>query len=523
MRVPPARNGGAPGERLALVAAVGLAGSLAVAWSAYAVGVRPGGVARPPWPGEGLLHDTIGLPSPTAGRWLWYGGVLTLALAWLALVRVVAGDGGGARRLGTVTATVVLWAAPLLVCPPVGSRDVYSYLAHGELAAAGLDPGEVTPREGLAPGSRPLLDVDRTWRTVVSAYGPLATGLSEVAVRVTDHDVPGAVLVERLWAAAGVALLAGALVALARDGPRSPALVLAVAVASPIVLVHVIGGAHNEGLMVGLAAAGAAVAAATAAHPDRRRVWAGWAAGVVLVGLGAAVKVSILLVAAYLGWCAPGLGREVRPVARRVVYGAAAGVLALATIGLVGRVVGVGWGWVGGAGAGGKVLTLLSVPGSLGALLADPFTDSVRELQRSAIYTGVRVLGVVASVVLAATLLWRSPRLGLDAVGWALLAVAVLGPAVHPWYLVWGLPFLALRPQGRAEPWLLGASVLAALSTKPAGGGAWPNLGLQPWRLLLVAAAVAVGWAAWRRFGFSPAPVPRTAAAPAADPTPASS
>lgn len=493
--------------------------SLLVAWSAYGVGVgrqRPG---RPAWVGEAWLRATIGVPGGGLGRVLFTASALGLGMAWLGLVVLVRDR--PTTRTATIAAIAALWSLPLLVCPPVGSNDVYSYLAHGELAAAGFDPGEVTPVDGL-PNDPVLRSVDRVWRTVVSAYGPLATGLSELAVRAADGDQVAAVLLERASAVAGVVVLGIALVSLARRRPsvRAPAVVLAVAVASPLTVVHVIGGAHNEGLMVGLAVAGVAVARVGEDHTGAVR-WAWWAAGVVLVGLGAAVKVSVVLVAAYLGWCAPGRGRTVRPIGPRVLTAAIAGALTLGTIQAVALVADRGWGWLGGAGAGGKVLTLLSITATLGYLLADPFFATQREVQQSVIYNVTRGIGVAVSMVVATVLLWRSPRLGLDAVGWALLAVALLGPAVHPWYLVWGLPLLALRHQGRAEPWLLAAAVVATVAARPGGGGAWPNLASQPWRIIVVIVVGAAAALGVRRV--SRARARRSQGAPMPDPTPARS
>jgi alpha-1,6-mannosyltransferase len=45
--------------------------------------------------------------------------------------------------------TLLLWVLPLLIAPPMYSRDVYSYLAQSEIAINGLDPYKVGPATGL--------------------------------------------------------------------------------------------------------------------------------------------------------------------------------------------------------------------------------------------------------------------------------------------------------------------------------------------------------------------------------------
>jgi hypothetical protein len=55
--------------------------------------------------------------------------------------------------------------------------------------------------------------------------------------------------------------------------------------------------------------------------------------------------------------------------------------------------------------------------------------------------------------------LWRA-RVGLLRASWLLLAAyLVLSPALHPWYLAWALPFLAIHPS-RAWSWLVSAAPL---------------------------------------------------------------
>src|SRR5262249_47021185 len=158
---------------------------------------------------------------------------------WVLLRRRTSIAGHGVAA-GTVVALAALWMAPLLLAPPMGSRDVYSYVAHGELAAQGIDPG-VDPPLRLGLTAPALRAVDPVWRDVVSAYGPVNTGLSQVAVQAADHNVEGAVLAWRLLAVGGVALLGIGVAALARAQERDPVDALAWAVAGPLTIVQLVG------------------------------------------------------------------------------------------------------------------------------------------------------------------------------------------------------------------------------------------------------------------------------------------
>jgi len=383
--------------------------------------------------------------------------------------------------VGMVAAIAGLWMLPLLLGPPIGSRDVYSYVAHGELAAQGIDPGELAP-VGLGLTSPVLQGVDPVWREVVSAYGPLNTGVAEAGVRLTDHDVDRSVLLWRLVAVGGVALLGAGVVALARGGGRDPVDALALAVAGPLTIVQLVGGPHNEALMVGLLAAGLAVGTTRAG----RRAWV---AGIVLCGLGAAVKAPALLGVVYVGWV--GLSRPDDRWPARMARTAVAGVIALVVIAATSVLTGVGWGWLGGLAAGSNVTSVLSVSTTLGLIVAWVLQQPLR---LGPVVTAVRDSFLAASTVVAGVLLWRTPKLGLAGLAGALAALAMLGPAVHPWYVAWCLPAAAVVLAGRPARWAMAIAIVAAASTRPMGGGIVKNLGYFPAPVLLAGAAAVGAW-----------------------------
>ncbi|MCW2681378.1 MAG: hypothetical protein JWM62_2779 [Frankiales bacterium] len=337
-----------------------------------------------------------------AGTPLVVAGVLLLSNAWWRL----------RTRCGLAAA---VWAAPLLLAPPMFSRDAYAYVGQAALVVEGLDPYSSGP--GALDG--PLVEgVDGVWRDTPSPYGPLWLWLASLVVRLTGERLLPALLGMRLLAVLGLLLAGWALHRL--GGHRA----LWLGVANPLVLLHLVAGAHNEALMLGLMLAGVAVASLPLA--------------VVLVTLGALVKLPALAALPFLVVAAP---RRVR-----------AGLLALLAAGLTAAVVsygtGLGWGWLTTLDTGRARLSLFSTTTGLGTLLGqlDP----------------VLALGMLVGAAIAAVVLWRvRGPLGL---GLALLAVALLLPVVQPWYVLWGvLPLAALAGPRLAAAVGAGCLVLALL------------------------------------------------------------
>jgi alpha-1,6-mannosyltransferase len=409
----------------------GTAGSAMVALGGWGSGALP--------PGE---------PGFGPGTPLVVAGVLLLAAAWWRL------RDGGLRA-------VLLWGAPLLLAPPMFSRDVYAYVGQAALVVEGIDPYT----NGPATLSGPLVDgIDEVWRETPSPYGPLWLALAGLVVRVTGESLLPALIGMRLLALLGLVLVGWALLRLA--GPRA----LWLGLANPLVLLHLVAGAHNEALMVGLLLAGFAVTSLPLAA--------------VLVTAGALVKLPAVAALGFLVLAAP----------RRLRAAAVVGVAVAATAAAVTALSGLGWGWLGTLDAGRARLSLFSVTTGLGVLL--PGGDAVLDL--------VLLLGMVAGAGIAAWLLWRTPSLGpVRAAGCALLAVALLLPVVQPWYVLWGVLPLAAVAGARSAAALGALCLVLVILVWPSGRSVIrpPLYGVPT--LLAVAAAAAV----WRS-GDPAAPTP---------------
>ena len=124
----------------------GMTGALLMAIGSLGAGALP-----VPNPAFGLR--LLGLPSrnATVSIAITYAGMAMVVLGWLWLGRLLKRDQNGGTPLakGFITRTMVLWALPLWVAPPLFSKDVYSYLAQSAIAASGMDPYELGPADAL--------------------------------------------------------------------------------------------------------------------------------------------------------------------------------------------------------------------------------------------------------------------------------------------------------------------------------------------------------------------------------------
>ncbi|MEU5692655.1 polyprenol phosphomannose-dependent alpha 1,6 mannosyltransferase MptB [Actinosynnema sp. NPDC020468] len=389
--------------------------------------------------GAGAILKQDPLLTDTSLSWIRYGhgrdlatAVLYLGLAlviwaWVRLGRMVRNRHVGSNAVLTA---VVAWTLPLLFAPPLFSKDIYSYLAQGQLALNGLDPYAVGP----AVLQSSLSDnVSWVWQNTPAPYGPFFMMLAEGVVWATGASVIGGVVLMRLVLAAGLALVCWALPGLARHLGGTPAVALWLAAANPLVLVHLIGGAHNDMLMVGLLAAG------TLFVLDRRHVL-----GVAVVTLAFAVKATAVVALPFLVlvWA-----RRLTGTRRAQLVKAIAGGVAVFTAVFTGCTVvaGLDLGWIPALSTSSTIVNWLSVPTAIGDF-AHTLASGFVQVEPDWFLTVARGIGSLLLVFIA----WRQWRAaddgGPEAVRRAaitMLAVALLSPATLPWYFSWTLVLAA--------------------------------------------------------------------------------
>jgi alpha-1,6-mannosyltransferase len=347
---------------------------------------------------------------------MWVGFVGYLAtVAW-------------APRLGRriVWGAIVVLLVAFACLPPLLSHDVYSYVDYARLGALhGIDPYVRGP--AAAPADPAFAHV--TWPHTTSAYGPLFT-LATYPLAALPVGV--AVYVLKAVSAASVLAIAALGARLAPPRGVDPLRAAAFVALNPLVLVHVVGGPHNDAFAVLLMTLG--VAAVLSAREA--------AAGASLVA-AIAIKASAAFVGpfAFLAVVRDqkprpmGLKRAYMPVFRPiggvlVGAGVAAGAIGVAAY------IGFEWHWldaIGLAGENQSHTSHLSIPTTAARIAG---------LGKGTARTGALI---IYAALLAYLLAWTY-RGGdwLRAAAWAGAGLLLATSWLLPWYLIWPLPLAAL-------------------------------------------------------------------------------
>lgn len=362
------------------------------------------------------------MPGTDAGspRWLLgaygdgleIGGGAYLTALWIAFgayLGVVACAGVLGRRV--VRWAIVCGAVAFALAPPLLSLDVFSYISYARLGALhGLNPYDFAP--AAIPHDLAASRVE-DYRQATSVYGPLFTLASYPLGLI---GVPGALWALKAVSALSVLGIAALVARLAAVRGIAPAPAAALVALNPLVLVHVIGGPHNDGLMALAVLGGVALV-----------LGASEAGGGVSLVAGIAVKAPAALAAPFAL-----LGAGTARRRARLLAGAAAAAAVAAGAGLA-----------------------VFGPSFLHGFSA--FTGSQETVSYHSVpATAARIAGLDLSLtrgVLAAAygigvvwlLVWTA-RGGdwVRGTAWAALGLLCATAYLTPWYLVWALPLVAV-------------------------------------------------------------------------------
>ncbi|SEG76628.1 Protein of unknown function [Thermomonospora echinospora] len=372
------------------------------------------------------------------------GGVLlgTAGLG-LCLYAVQRGWRCSARRL---MAAGVLVAAAFAVMPPIGSSDHLNYAAYGRMAVTGHDP--YSTRAVDLPGD-PVIGAVEEWRHAPSVYGPIATAQEAFASWVGGDSVRLTVFALSVTNALAFVLAGWILYRVCRT-PRGRLRAALLWTCNPLMLLHLVAGAHNDTLAIA-AAVGALGVFAGASRPLPRALAAG-----ALAGAAAAIKFPAALVGGGPAWT----------MLRRRGFGGLAGL---------------------GAAAATVALAAYSLAG-------DHAFDQVRRAANSVSLAtpwhlldaamGVgqhRIVIRIGSLVLLAALIWlllralprdpgRDPDVadGLAVAAALVLAWLLAATYALPWYDGLGWAVLVLLPWSRFDWALLAHTAALSLAYLPA-------------------------------------------------------
>lgn len=443
----------------------GATGTVLMGIGALGAGARP--VIQDPTFGVRLLN----LPSriQTVSLTMTTTGAVMMALAWLMLGRFALGNHRMSRS--QLDHTLMLWMLPLLIAPPMYSKDVYSYLAQSQISSIGLNPYKVGPAPGLGLDHVFTLSVPSLWRETPAPYGPLFLWIGRGISELTGENIVAAVLCHRVVVLVGVGLIVWALPRLAHRCGVAEVSALWLGAANPLLLMHLVAGIHNEALMLGLMLTGtefalrgiSAVRTVPAAGkpartliprpphwPKEREQWAALAplglllTGATLITLSSQVKLPGLLA---LGFVAMALAyRWGSTVKSFILASLFMGGWALAVMALIGWASKLGFGWLFTLGTANVVRSWMSPPtllalgtGQIGIQLGlGDHTTAVLSLTRA---MGVLIIAVTVTWLLLSVFRGRLHPVG--GLGVALGATVLLFPVVQPWYLLWAIIPLA--------------------------------------------------------------------------------
>ncbi|MDD4865984.1 MAG: alpha-(1-_6)-mannopyranosyltransferase A [Mycobacterium sp.] len=444
--------------------------------------------------GHGLVLSSIVL----------WSGVALLLIAWLALGRrVLAGE----ATEFVMRATTGFWLAPLLLSVPVFSRDTYSYLAQGALLRDGLDPYAVGP---VANPNALLDNVSPIWTITTAPYGPAFILVARFITMIVGDNVVSGTMLLRLCMLPGLALLIWAAPRLARHLGADGSTALWVCVLNPLVLIHLMGGVHNEMLMVGLMTAGIALTF------NGRGVL-----GITLITVASAVKATAAIALPFLVWAWMRQLRDRRgyPPGRAFLAAGGIAVLIFAVVfGALSGMAGVGLGWLTALAGSVKIINWLTVPTGAANLIhawgRNFFSFGFYPLLRVTRLIGIGIIAV------SLPLLWwryrRDDRAVLTGIAWSMLVVVLFVPAALPWYYSWPLAAVApLVRSRRAVAAIAGFSVWVMVIFKPDG-----SHGMYSWlHFWLATSCAAIAWYTLHRA--PPSGAGAAAPAPTSTPSPA--
>ena len=464
----------------------------AIGATIVALGSYGGGATRY----RGGVVDSLGLSSITFGHaysifeTLIWVGLLFFCAGWVWLGREVFTAQADFAR---VKKALLTWLVPLALSGPIFSRDVYSYLMQGAMVRDGFDP--YTEGAAVNPGPM-LLEVSADWRNTTTPYGPLHLGLGDWITSIVGDNIPLGIIVYRAICVLGFAAIWWSIPKIAQKLGGSPTMALWLGVANPLVMLHLIGGLHNEAMMVGL------VSLAILAQLHFKTL-PGTVIAAVLVGVGVSLKATAIIALPFLVWIA--LTRKqpiktLRDALRRSPALIGIGVLlvaiAIATLAVITVVTGTSWGWISELSGNTKVINPLAAPSAVAGLISAVTVWFNDDLGFNAI---VEVTRKVSSVimVLGLVLSWiyfrRTPRQNMIGMIVAYIVACLFNAVALPWYYA-----SLLTPMGTIRPprWALQATVLFTLilSLSFAGGGNHRFYDI-PWMIIVTAVAwLATGW-----------------------------
>lgn len=362
------------------------------------------------------------------GGWLIMLGSTVLVISWW-LLRPSSVPG----RISSMWILAV-WAAPLFLAPPVLSADAFVYADAGWILHVGGDVDDVP----IASQGGPFAPaVDAFWVGKRTAYPPLAVVAGQAAAAGAGFDPYWGVVAQRFLAVAALLVAFPLLRRLGRRLGVDPGWTVWFGCLNPYVVLHLVGGGHNDALMIAVLLVSASMSTWT-----WRRTAMSWIGLPALIGLAMAFKPQgVVLLLPVAVWQLVLMSTPLRPTAaqvlRRVPVGLAVSAAVLAGVSVALHRDGT---WVH------QLLDNGSSPSLSPALVA---AEAAGRLATAAGWSvswaeqwgtaTVAVAGLLVCGWLVVTR-WRRP---LTVAAWCALTLAASTSILAPWHLTLGMVLLS--------------------------------------------------------------------------------
>lgn len=413
---------------------------------------------------------------------LWLG-TIAYVVSWVLLGKLVLTRVVPARF---VQRTLAFWLVPLVFAAPIMSRDVYSYLMQGTLLRDGFDAYTQGP---AANPNQILFEVSHDWRNTTTPYGPLHLWISEGITSVTGDNVTAGVYAFKVVSVLGFAAIMWSIPKIAVSLGADPAIALWLGVANPVMVFHLVGGMHNESIMVGLVSVGLYMIVRDRSYPA---VYRGFFAGVAFIAAGMALKATAAFCLPFVVWivvlAAPsGLKHKVGAFFIAAIGGA------IETIGIVAIITylsGASWGWIAALTGNSKVINPLSFPSLVSGIIGEAGRISNDLFDYNSVVSTARSVSMIVMAVGFVGCWWWLRHRPITGAMIAYLVAFTFNAVTLPWYYASVLPLAGVISSSRLvkQLFVIG-SVVVALAFTGSGNH-------QLYNPVWVAASLVAGWAA---------------------------
>jgi alpha-1,6-mannosyltransferase len=333
-----------------------------------------------------------------------------------------------------------------------------------------MDPYSLGPAEALGVADPFTAGVPNIWRDTPAPYGPLFLKIGSWVNGITGTDVPTGVLLMRALSLAGLGLIVWALPRLAQRFGVQPGTALWLGAANPLVLFHLVAGAHNDAVGIGIMLVGLEIGlrrlpyrvAGEGPPPLARGEIACILLGATVISVATMIKVHAIVALGFFGvMIARRWHGRVTDLAK-----AAAVMLVICAVVMVSITFGTGldFGWVSALNTPSKLWNWIAPVAELGQLGGVLGIALGLGNHTGAIIAILGMLGYAVAGAITVKFLWDSfrwryrPMIGL---GVSLGAFMMLHVAMQPWWLLWAV--IPLAASAGTSRFRVAATVVSAV------------------------------------------------------------